>query len=78
MISRSWATCSPACGQNCWNCYGGGIRGRSSAGPTSRRWPGIYSAARLAFNRSLKNDVNMRVFEAVVVRVAAADQRLEG
>ena len=25
----------------------------------------IYSAARLAFNRSLKNDVNMRVFEAL-------------
>jgi len=25
----------------------------------------IYSAARLVFNRSLKNDVNMRVFEAV-------------
>jgi hypothetical protein len=24
-----------------------------------------YSAARLLFNRSLKNDVNMRVFEAV-------------
>ena len=24
-----------------------------------------YSAARLAFNRSVKNDVNMRVFEAV-------------
>ncbi len=24
-----------------------------------------YSAARLAFNRSIKNDVNMRVFEAV-------------
>jgi len=25
----------------------------------------VYSAARLAFNRSLRNDVNMRVFEAV-------------
>ena len=32
---------------------------------TSRRWPEVYSAARLVFNRSGGNDVNMRVFEAL-------------
>ena len=43
--------------------------------PTSRRWPGPTRRARTVFNRSIKNDVNMRVFEAAGVRLAAADQR---
>ena len=35
----------------------------------------IYSASRLVFNRSIKNDVNMRVFEAVACGSLLLDQR---